>query len=73
MKVKTKSRVIVNSEMCKGCQLCVHFCKKNALRVSGSLNSQGYHYAEPDPEGECTACMVCTLVCPDLAIEVYDE
>ncbi len=73
MKVKTASRVIVDMEKCKGCELCVHFCKKDALRVSEELNSHGYHYAEANPGGECTACMVCTLVCPDLAIEVYHE
>jgi len=73
LKDTKKGRVVVKTEMCKGCNLCVHYCKKHALKVSANLNKMGYHYAEPDESNECIACMVCTLVCPEVAIEVYDE
>lgn len=75
MTVKTarKGRVVVKKEMCKGCMLCVEYCKRNVLRVSECFNKMGYHPAEADENAECTACMVCTLVCPEVAIEVYDE
>lgn len=32
----------------------------------------GFKYAVPeDKEGQCTACGICALMCPDAAIEVY--
>jgi len=70
---KKKYKVVVKSDFCKGCELCVHFCKSNVLHFSKNFNKQGYHYAEPAADKECTGCMVCTIVCPEVAIEVYDE
>ncbi len=69
--IKTKNKVIVRADSCKGCGLCVEFCKKNVLRISDKLNKMGYYHIEPDADAECTGCMSCTLVCPDLALEVY--
>jgi len=68
-----KFSIKVDAERCKGCNLCIEFCKKSVLKVSDNLNKMGYHYAEPDSSKECSGCMVCTMVCPDLAIEVYGE
>ena len=73
MKAVKKCRVVVKSEFCKGCDLCINYCKKNVLKSSENLNRQGYHYAEVDAGTECNGCMVCTIVCPEVAIEVYDE
>lgn len=74
MTVKTarKGRVVVKKELCKGCMLCVEHCKKNVLHVSDRFNKMGYHPAEADDNAGCTACMVCVLMCPEVAIEVYD-
>ena len=68
---KAKNKVVVKTESCKGCGLCVTFCKKEVLKVSEKLNLAGYYYVEPAEGAECTACMSCVLVCPDLALEVY--
>jgi len=73
VKATKKGRVVVKTEMCKGCNLCMEYCKKNVLRSSEGLNRMGYHPAEPDENADCIACMVCALVCPEVAIEVYDE
>ncbi|TAL37237.1 MAG: 4Fe-4S dicluster domain-containing protein [Spirochaetes bacterium] len=70
---KTKCKVVVKSELCKGCSLCIEYCKRGALRTADQLNVQGYYFAEADPEHECNGCLVCTLVCPEIAIEVYGE
>ncbi|MGV7928239.1 MAG: ferredoxin family protein [Spirochaetota bacterium] len=70
---KTKCRVVVRSEYCKGCNLCIVYCKKGVLATSEGLNKAGYHYATPDDSKECTGCKVCVLVCPEVAIEVYGE
>jgi 2-oxoglutarate ferredoxin oxidoreductase subunit delta len=65
--------VKLNSELCKGCGLCVEFCKSEKLVFSEKLNKMGYLYAEPFEDKKCTGCMICTSICPDLVIEVYDE
>jgi len=70
---KKQCKVVVNESLCKGCNLCIEYCKKGALRSSKGLNKMGYHYAEQSDEAECIGCMVCTLVCPEVAIEVYGE
>lgn len=68
-----KCHVVVNREFCKGCGLCITYCNKNVLVESENLNRAGYHYADAASEENCVGCMVCVLVCPEVAIEVYDE
>jgi 2-oxoglutarate ferredoxin oxidoreductase subunit delta len=63
--------VKVRRDFCKGCGLCIEFCKQEVLGASVKLNSMGYNPAEPVKPEACVGCMICTLVCPDLAIEVY--
>jgi 2-oxoglutarate ferredoxin oxidoreductase subunit delta len=70
---KKTFKVVVKSEYCKGCNLCIEYCPKSVLVSSKELNSMGYHFADPVNVPDCTGCMTCTLVCPDVAIEVYDE
>lgn len=65
------SRIEINVERCKGCELCVHFCPKQQIVVSDSFNCKGYHPVEFRDSGECTGCTVCAVMCPDVAIEVY--
>jgi 2-oxoglutarate ferredoxin oxidoreductase subunit delta len=72
-KTVVKHKVVIDTEMCKGCGLCVAFCAKKVLKESEHLNKAGYHYAEPDDMDQCTGCLICTLVCPEVVIEVYDE
>ncbi len=72
-KTKKKTKVSIKEEGCKGCELCVEFCKQNVLKPSNDLNNMGYHFVEVVDQEACTACMVCTLVCPDVIIEVYSE
>lgn len=71
--VKAKCKVVVRGEYCKGCGLCITYCKNGVLIESQNLNMQGYHYAEPQEDRECSGCMICTIVCPEVSIEVYSE
>jgi 2-oxoglutarate ferredoxin oxidoreductase subunit delta len=64
--------VVVATEICKGCELCIASCPQNSLALSSSINRKGYRYAELVLDN-CTGCLNCALVCPDSAITVYRE
>jgi 2-oxoglutarate ferredoxin oxidoreductase subunit delta len=65
------AEVIINIDRCKACGYCVSFCPKHVLVMSNELNARGVHYVTVNDAGECTGCMICGIVCPDVAIEVY--
>ncbi|HOO55769.1 MAG TPA: ferredoxin family protein [bacterium] len=66
-------KIIIDSEECKGCYLCIEVCPKKSIEIGNKLNSKGYYPAVPVKDGTCSGCESCMLVCPDMAIEVYDE
>ncbi|MGD0857510.1 MAG: 4Fe-4S binding protein [Dehalococcoidia bacterium] len=66
-----KGAIVIASELCKGCELCINFCPKNVISQSDKLNSSGYLCAVFNDNGECTGCAICALVCPEVAIEVF--
>ena len=68
---KIKGAVVVNTERCKGCELCVVACPTKVLAMSKQVNSKGYRYAEMANEDECIGCASCGIVCPDGCISVY--
>ncbi len=70
---KQRCKITIRKEYCKGCGLCIAYCNKNVLKESEHLNKAGYHYADPVDMDQCAGCMICTLVCPEVSIEVYDE
>ncbi|MDI6829465.1 MAG: ferredoxin family protein, partial [Armatimonadota bacterium] len=64
-------RIVINSERCKGCELCINFCPKNLIYLAEHFNSKGFHPAVFKDSGECTGCTACAVMCPDVAIDVY--
>jgi 2-oxoglutarate ferredoxin oxidoreductase subunit delta len=69
-----QGRIVIDSERCKGCELCTSVCPQNVIRTSSAFNSKGYQPAElVDPLGACTGCAVCAIICPDIAITVYRQ
>ncbi|MFA6540922.1 MAG: ferredoxin family protein [Bacteroidota bacterium] len=64
--------VVVATEICKGCELCIASCPQESLALSTSINRKGYRYAQL-VQHNCTGCMNCALVCPDSAITVYRQ
>ncbi len=56
--------VVMNSEECKGCGLCVEACPPRVLRLAERLTPYGYHPAEYSGAG-CTGCGICFFVCPE--------
>jgi 2-oxoglutarate ferredoxin oxidoreductase subunit delta len=65
-------KIIINTERCKGCGLCVTVCPKGCIVISKQSNKSGYFPAEAN-NTDCTGCAVCAIICPDVAIEVYRE
>ena len=63
-------RVTIDTERCKGCELCVAFCKPGALRMSESLNAAGLRFAETAAGRACIGCRQCVIMCPEAAIEL---
>ncbi len=58
---------------CKGCGLCVAFCKQGALKMSDEVGPQGFQIAQVvDPE-RCTGCAQCALMCPEAGVEIVEE
>ncbi|MDR0453472.1 MAG: 4Fe-4S binding protein [Deferribacteraceae bacterium] len=62
MTKKRSGTVTINSEWCKGCGICVHFCPTKTLAM------REFKAAVEYPE-KCNGCMMCELRCPDFAVE----
>ncbi|MFV0471640.1 MAG: ferredoxin family protein [Paludibacteraceae bacterium] len=68
---KLKGTIIVNTERCKGCNLCVVACPQDVLLLNKEANAKGYNYSYMKTPEDCTGCVACALVCPDACITVY--
>ena len=60
-------------ERCKGCAFCIEFCPCGVLVHSDRYNHKGYHPPDIENVGECRACGLCELLCPEFAIAVVKE
>jgi 2-oxoglutarate ferredoxin oxidoreductase subunit delta len=65
----SRGTLIIDTEHCKGCELCIAACPPSVLVMSAGVNGIGYHYPELTPG--CTGCTACQLVCPDFVFSVY--
>jgi 2-oxoglutarate ferredoxin oxidoreductase subunit delta len=63
--------IVVETEYCKGCRLCLSVCPQHVIALSEEINSRGYHPALLTDAENCTGCCFCAQVCPDAAVEVY--
>lgn len=68
---KVKGAIVVDSEICKGCEICIPVCPENVIKMTPQVNRKGYHYAYMENPEACTGCTNCGIVCPDRAISVY--
>ena len=68
---KVRGSIIVNTERCKGCNLCIVTCSSEVLELAKEVNSKGYNFAQVKNPEECTGCANCGYVCPDGCITVY--
>ena len=67
---KIKGSIVVNTNRCKGCSLCVYACPKGVI-ADKKVNVSGYPYVEAKNPDDCIGCASCAIVCPDGCIAVY--
>lgn len=66
-----RGAVIVDTEECKGCEVCIEACPQDVLMLNHAVNNRGYNYCYMENPESCTGCSNCAVVCPDTCIEVY--
>ena len=71
---KFKGAVVVNTERCKGCNLCVVSCPCDVLELEPhEINEKGYHYVYMKNTESCIGCANCGYVCPDSVLTIYKK
>ena len=65
-------KIVIDTERCKGCGLCVTMCPKKSIEISEESNKNGYFPAEVK-DTDCTGCARCAIVCPEGIIQVCRE
>ena len=69
---KIKGAIVVDTERCKGCNLCVVACPPHVIAPNAKqVNKKGYTFAHQVLEDTCNGCASCATVCPDGCITVY--
>jgi 2-oxoglutarate ferredoxin oxidoreductase subunit delta len=67
-----RGRIVIDDEMCKGCELCTTVCPYSLIQMADHYNAKGYRPAVlVDPDGRCTGCTLCAMMCPDAVITVF--
>ena len=66
-----KGAIVVDTEKCKGCGVCIENRASNAIALAREVNGKGYNYAYMANPDNCTGCTSCATVCPDAVITVY--
>ncbi len=64
-------KVVVDRQLCKGCERCIPACPQGVLSMSKVFNEKGYYYAVPTQQPRCIGCRLCAITCPDVAIQIY--
>jgi 2-oxoglutarate ferredoxin oxidoreductase subunit delta len=63
----------INTDLCKGCALCVKACKRALLQMAdlnGGGGGGGREVARMTSPDACTGCRQCSDICPEAAIEM---
>ena len=68
---KIRGTIVVDTDRCKGCALCVEACPKDVISLAKKVNVHGYPYIVVVNGDACIGCASCGIVCPDGCITVY--
>ena len=66
-------RVDLDESLCKGCGICVDVCRAKVFDVGGGLSPRGLPVVIAARPKDCTGCLQCEYLCPDMAIAVTEE
>lgn len=69
-KRRAAEKISIDHNVCKGCHLCIDQCPNDVLEVSTNRNSKGYVMPAVARIDDCITCMLCEMICPDMAIIV---
>ena len=65
------AKLTFQTDLCKGCGLCVDACPKACLAIAeDKLNQKGYSPAYMKEQEKCIGCAFCATMCPDCIITV---
>jgi len=71
--LQKKYEVILDSEHCDGCGLCIEFCPKELLGTDvDKFNSRMLHYAVIITSEECVGCRQCERLCPTASVFIKE-
>ena len=62
------SNILIDRDLCKGCELCVNACPQKILAMGKEINAKGYFFASVAEPKRCIGCRLCCITCPDMAI-----
>jgi 2-oxoglutarate ferredoxin oxidoreductase subunit delta len=65
----SRGTVTIDTQTCKGCELCIDACPPRVLSMSTAVNHMGYRF--PQLHAGCTGCAACVLVCPDFCFATW--
>ena len=60
----------IDQNVCKGCGLCLDQCPRKVFELSPRRNRQGYLIPAAKRPQDCNQCLLCEMLCPDMAITV---
>ena len=72
-RLQKKYEVVLDSEHCDGCKLCIEFCPKELLDTDAEkFNSRMLHYVVAVNPEDCTGCRQCERICPTASIFIME-
>ncbi len=70
---KPAQHVQLDTERCRGCQLCLGICPNELFKPGLTPNAASYFPVEMQNPEYCINCMRCVQICPDQAFDVPEQ